>query len=59
MLGRALFNVTGGTNNVEGLAPSADTTYGGSDNTHDCRVLLSPVARLNSVSIWRSRKNSW
>jgi hypothetical protein len=61
MLGRAQVNVTGGTNNIEGLAPSADTTYGGSDNTHDCGTLayvrvefggsiLSPNNEINNIT---------
>ena len=61
MLGRAPLNVTGGTNNIEGLAPSADTTFGGSDTTHNCGTLayvrvefggsiLSPNNEINNVT---------
>jgi hypothetical protein len=61
MLGRAQVNVTGGVNNVEGLPPSADTTYGGTDNTHDCGTLtyvrvefagaiLSPNNEINNIT---------
>jgi hypothetical protein len=39
LLGKAPINVAGGTSNIEGLAPSADTTYGGTDPTHDCGTL--------------------
>ena len=39
LLGRAPVNVTGGTSNIEGLTPSADTTYGGTDSAHNCGTL--------------------
>jgi len=61
MLGKAQVNVTGGVNNIEGLPPSADTTYGGSDNTHNCGTLayvrvefagsiLSPNNEINNIT---------
>ncbi len=61
LLGRAQVNVTGGTNNIEGLAPSPDTTYGGTDNTHNCGTLayvrvefagsiLSPNNEINNIT---------
>jgi hypothetical protein len=61
MLGRAQVNVTGGVSNIEGLPPSADTTYGGSDNTHNCGTLayvrvefagalLSPNNEINGIT---------
>ena len=61
MLGKAPVNVTGGTANLEGLAPSADTTYGGSDAAHSCGTLayvrvefagalLSPNNELNAIT---------
>jgi len=61
MLGKAQVNVTGGTNNIEGMAPSLDTTYGGTDNTHNCGTLayvrvefggsiLSPNNEINNIT---------
>jgi len=61
MLGKGQVNVTGGVNNIEGIAPSADTTYGGTDNTHNCGTLayvrvefggsiLSPNNEINNVT---------
>jgi hypothetical protein len=61
MLGKAQVNVTGGASNIEGLPPSADTTFGGTDNTHNCGTLayvrvefagalLSPNNEINGIT---------
>jgi hypothetical protein len=61
MLGKAPINVAGGIANIEGLPPSADTTYGGTDSTHDCGSLsyvrvefggsiLSPNNEINNIT---------
>jgi hypothetical protein len=61
LAGRAQVNVTGGVNNIEGIPPSADTTYGGPDNTHNCGTLayirvefsgavLSPNNEINNIT---------
>jgi hypothetical protein len=39
MLGKAPTNWPQGTGNIEGLPPSPDTVYGGTDPAHDCGVL--------------------
>jgi hypothetical protein len=61
LLGKAQVNVAGGVYNIEGLAPSADTTYGGTDNAHNCGTLayvrvefagsiLSPNNEINNIT---------
>jgi hypothetical protein len=60
-MGKAQVNVTGGVNNIEGLPPGPDTTYGGTDNTHSCGTLayvrvefggaiLSPANEINNIT---------
>jgi hypothetical protein len=39
LLGEATINVSGGTNNIEGISASADTSYGGTNDGHDCGTL--------------------
>jgi hypothetical protein len=40
LLGLASINVTGGTNQIEGFpSGTSGTTYGGSDDTHDCGTI--------------------
>jgi hypothetical protein len=39
MLGRARANIPGGEEGIEGLPRTEDTTYGGTDDTHDCGSL--------------------
>ncbi|OYU80700.1 MAG: hypothetical protein CFE23_08240 [Flavobacterium sp. BFFFF1] len=35
LLGKASFNINGGVNNIEGIAPTADTQYGGGTTPND------------------------
>jgi len=39
MLGRARINIPGGSEGIEGLPRSEDTTYGGEDDNHNCGSL--------------------
>lgn len=39
MLGKAIVNDPGGSLNIEGLPDSPDTTYGGTNDDHDCGIL--------------------
>ncbi len=39
MLGRARANIPGGEEGIEGLPRTEDTTYGGTDDTHNCGSL--------------------
>jgi hypothetical protein len=39
MLGKAVVNDPGGSLNIEGLPDSPDTTYGGTNDNHDCGIL--------------------
>ncbi len=63
LLGEAVINVTGGTAQIEGFpAGTTGTTYGGTDDTHDCGTLeyvriefagfeLAPGNELNGLTV--------
>lgn len=51
LLGKAQVNVEGGVSNIEGLPPSPDTTFGGTENTGTCGELAYVRVEFGGITL--------